>query len=263
MTNEEIQQEIYRLNKEGANFINFDAGQSNFSQEDWIENFSEVQNRDLLGKKKKSLTSWGGNISHNNAAGVTVPISLFKGLWIFVEAPFGVFSFPSGNMTFTVGASVVTVHGNTSPYYVIDVRSATQPFKVQFARITTLTPAQLAVDWFLEQKGVFGGEHTNTVTPNEFQSPETFQNLKSDVRLNYILDSESGIQIDILPGENIQVTLFCDALVDLSNYLRAKGIVRTYGDGSYQGYDPENARKLVLDVGNRGNKTLAQLAAGR
>lgn len=106
---------------------------------------------------------------------------------------------------------IATIGCTEAAYRSLFEASGITPFLVSYFRMTVATDAQISktITWF--QKTMAGGESVNKINPRSYFRPNQFQDLTLDVTVSFTIGIDSGLRMDVLNGQTVQLALFIEA----------------------------------------------------
>lgn len=126
-----------------------------------------------------------------------------------VEVEFFGTDFNVGN---EVGASLVftnnfgdtgTITGITANFIAFQNQLRYAPFRVAYARMSPQDQAQFQELLTFRKDSVLGGFKGNTITPNDYLTPEQFQLLRVDIPMNAPFNGERRMLMNLLSTETV------------------------------------------------------------
>jgi hypothetical protein len=140
------------------------------------------------------------------------PVLSIEGLQRAIADTGGLVGFDSAGNLDIIGANFAAARGQIScdeiSYHSLFAASAVMKFNVAFMRMTTTTDAQIdkAITYF--QKSFSGGIKQNQISPRSYFRPNQFQSKTLDIMVNFPIEIDKGLKLDLLAGETVRLSLF-------------------------------------------------------
>ena len=238
MTNKErqIQALLQSLDEDSMNFHNFDSALDydsalNYDEES-VLGMDEDSVLSFQGEApKRGLSTFGVNMVYTAGVGSNpVTVELFG-------TDFNTGTVVGDTLTFTNGDDTVTVTGRTGSIVAFQNRLRYAPFRIKYARLNPINAAQFNEQIKFQMDSVYGGGKFNNMLPEEYFTPEQYQSLRVDLPMNYRVDSQRRIIMDIgatevAPGLNL--TFWIDQVVDEAAKLNGKSSIINMGGKGLQ-----------------------------
>ena len=213
----------------GQKYFNFDSDvDRDYNGDESVLDFDTTMNLDgedsvlsMHGDRtKRGLSEFSINLVYTaGATSLPVEVELFgldfnNGLFVGDDLVFS-----------NAGGDTVTISGRTTSFKAIMNRAARAPMEIDYARIKPVTATQFDRVLKFRKDTIFGGGKDNTLLPDSFLTPEQFQLLRVDVPMNYKVDSERRIIMDVGPdqiGAGMVMIFFFNKVVNVTNELAGK-----------------------------------------
>jgi hypothetical protein len=106
----------------------------------------------------------------------------------------------------------IVVNGTTVPYKTLTKGSAIMPFQVKRLRYSYTSDSQLDEEIVIFKRTIFGKYTENRVSPRSYFDPNQMQSKVVDIPIEFSIDAETGIQINLLASEVVTLNFFCDVI---------------------------------------------------
>ena len=141
---------------------------------------------------------------------------------------FGQFKY--GNVSrFGSGANTTVAMGVSNVSYAqLLNQSAQEPFEVVLTRIESSNATQLSTSFLLNTQDASGETKSRPITVSSYNSPDQFQNNKTDVLQNYRIDGNTWIEYVIEPGATVTISFFVAAKVNVAPTLNGQSAIKEF-----------------------------------
>lgn len=106
----------------------------------------------------------------------------------------------------------IKIEGVTVPYLTLVKGSAILPFNVKRLRYSYTSESQLDQEIVIFKRTIFGKYTENRVSPRSYFDPQQMQSKVVDIPIEFSIDAETGIQINLLASEVVTLNFFCDVI---------------------------------------------------
>lgn len=162
-----------------------------------------------------ALDSWVTRLKPELVVGAyaMIPALSLEGIAALIAAPTGggVVGFnAAGNLEVRagVGAAKLIVGCSNYPYNSLHESTKTLPFYTSSIRMTVSTDPQIDQDVIHFTRTFGGAKRENRISPRAYFRPDQQQNKIIDIPAPFTIDSESGLSINTLPGEQLRLAMF-------------------------------------------------------
>jgi hypothetical protein len=106
----------------------------------------------------------------------------------------------------------VKIEGLTVPYSTLVKGAAIMPFQVKRLRYSYTSESQLDQEIVIFKRTIFGKYTENRISPRSYFDPNQQQSKVVDIPIEFGIDAETGIEVNLLASEVVTFNFFCDVI---------------------------------------------------